>query len=228
MFCKKCGNQITPGTAFCKNCGEAVPQNNTPGMMPMPAYGGNNNGNMKNNSGNGNKQLLIIAAAAVVLLVIIIVVVVVGIMLRSNKNADKSSKNTGTVESGENSDQTVTLRSKQYEDGVETMITITLYAEDDMVRKMQYVVEYDLSDFAGEELDWMIEAVEEYFVDELQGIDGLVCKGKSSGSTYTVTMTIDCTEDEALDAINLSGLANGRDGIPLKDTQSFLKKQGFE
>ena len=128
------------------------------------------------------------------------------------------------------SESTVVLRGTDDSSGIPTTDTWTLTAKGDIVQTMKEVLELDLSDYDDETKDILISTFETTIVEAAKDIDGVTCTSQTSGSTYTIELTVDCTGSavkEAADA-KLITLDGSSDRISLKQTQASLEGQGYE
>lgn len=126
------------------------------------------------------------------------------------------------------SEQSVTLKTTQDVYGISMTDTMTLNAKGDTVQELKEVLEVDLADFSD---DQKAAVKDQYdaFVDMYNAVDGCTASGSLGDTSYTISITVDCTGN-ALNELNSQGLMaiTGNGGrISLKASQQELEKQGY-
>ena len=130
------------------------------------------------------------------------------------------------------SETTVVLKGDLTEStgGIPATDTWTLTAKGDIVQTVKEVYEMDFSDFDQETIDLAVSMFDEMILEPAQGIKGVSCTSKMNGSTYVITLTIECKGSTIKDAANAGILTvdGGTDAISLKQTQASLEQQGYK
>lgn len=130
------------------------------------------------------------------------------------------------------SEQSVTLQFTDTQLITSTQ-TITLYAKDDTMQKIEAYndIELNLSDVS--DASYVALANERYIaaidqlnamVDVYNAIDGCVASAREVGTSYRLTLTVDCTND-ALSVLSAHGLMEMEDS--LKANQERMENDGY-
>lgn len=127
-------------------------------------------------------------------------------------------------------EQTVTLQADLSEGGMSLTDTMVLKAQGDTVQELKEIMVLDISDYDNETKDYLIEVLNSSYVVPAQDIDGVTCTDNTTDSTYTIELTVDCTNSDAIKNAVAAGLLtiDGSAGrISLKATQSGLEAGGY-
>lgn len=129
-------------------------------------------------------------------------------------------------------EKTVVLRGDVTDDmgGIPTTDTWTLTAKGDVVQTMKEVFELDLSEYDDETRDYFTSMLDSLILEPAEGIEGVECTSKMTGTTYLVELTVDCTGSAVKEAAEAGILTvdGNADTISLKQTQASLEQQGYE
>ena len=129
-------------------------------------------------------------------------------------------------------EKTVVLQGDMTEEtgGIPTTDTWTLTAKGDIIQKITEVYEMDFSDYDEEMIAMATSMFDSLIMEPAQGIEGVECTSAMNGSTYVITMTIDCTGDALKQAAEAELLTvdGNTDAISLKQTQESLEGQGYK
>lgn len=114
--------------------------------------------------------------------------------------------------------------------GIPATDTWTLTAKGDIVQTVKEVYEMDFSDFDQETIDLAVSMFDSMILEPAQGIKGVSCTSKMNGSTYVITLTIECKGNTIKEAANAGILSvdGSADAISLKQTQASLEQQGYK
>ena len=127
---------------------------------------------------------------------------------------------------------TVVLRGDMTEStgGIPATDTWTLTAKGDIVQKVKEVYEMDFSDYDQETIDLAVSMFDSIILEPAQGIKGVECTSKMNGSTYVITLIIDCKGSTVKDAAaaGILTVENNAEAISLKQTQASLEQQGYK
>lgn len=129
-------------------------------------------------------------------------------------------------------EQTVTMRADLSESGMAMTDTMVLNAKGDTVQELKEIMVLDLSTYDDETKDYLISFLNASYVVPAQAINGVTCTDSTTDSSYTIELTIDCTNSDAIkeaanaDILDVSDTNAGR--ISLKATQSGLEAAGYK
>lgn len=113
-------------------------------------------------------------------------------------------------------------------DGTDTM---TLNAKGDTVQQLTETLVINLADYDDDTKAYVISTFNELIVVPAQSISGVTCKDTSTDSSYTIELTVDCTNNNAIKdaaAAGLIQLDGNASKISLKATQSGLQSAGYK
>ena len=128
-------------------------------------------------------------------------------------------------------EQTVTLSADlSQQAGMGMTDTMTLTAKGDTLQQLKEVMVIDLSDYDDDTKDLLISTLNESYVVPAEGIDGVTCKDTTTDSSYTIELTIDCTNSDAVKSAADAGIIaiDGNAGrLSFKTTQEGLESSGY-
>lgn len=128
-------------------------------------------------------------------------------------------------------EQTVTLQADLSESGMTMTDTMVLNAKGDTVQELKEILVLDISTYDDETKDYLISILNASYVVPAQTINGVTCTDSTTDSSYTIELTIDCTNSSAIQEAASAGLLDVSDTsasrISLKATQSGLESSGY-
>lgn len=128
-------------------------------------------------------------------------------------------------------EQTLTMQADLSDSGMTMTDTMVLKAKGDTVQELKEIVVLDISTYDEETKDYLISILNASYVVPAQSINGVTCSDTTTDSSYTIELTVDCTNSDAIKDAAAAGLLtidNASAGrISLKATQSGLEAAGY-
>ena len=128
-------------------------------------------------------------------------------------------------------EQTVTLQADLSESGMSMTDTMVLNAKGDTVQELKEIMVLDISTYDEETKDYLISLLNESYVVPAHAINGVTCTDSTTDSSYTIELTVDCTNSSAIKEAAAAGILDVSDTsagrISLKATQSGLEANGY-
>ena len=128
-------------------------------------------------------------------------------------------------------EQTLTMQADLSDSGMTMTDTMVLKAKGDTVQELKEIVVLDISTYDEETKDYLISILNASYVVPAQSINGVTCTDTTTDSSYTIELTVDCTNSDAIKDAAAAGLLtidNASAGrISLKATQSGLEAAGY-
>ena len=124
--------------------------------------------------------------------------------------------------------QTATYSLETEQSGIQMKETMTLEAEGDKIVKITDKLEMDFAAFDDSTIEQLKGAYDE-IVEQCNSVEGANCKSDFSGSTYTMTLTVDVKSGAAneLSDLGLLQVTGDSDSLSLKATEEGLAGNGY-
>ena len=126
-------------------------------------------------------------------------------------------------------EQTVTYRLETEQSGIEMVELMTFEAEGDKIVKITDKLEMDFSGFDDATVE-QLRATFDEMTEQGNSVDGASCKSDFSGSTYTMTLTVDVESGAAVELGDMGLLqitGDVENGLSLKNTEEQLASSGY-
>ena len=126
-------------------------------------------------------------------------------------------------------EQSVTYRMETEQSGIAMVELMTFEAEGDKIVKITDKLEMDFSGFDDATVEQLKTAFDE-MTAQGNSVDGASCESSFSGTTYTMTLTVDVESGAAAELGDMGLLqitGDAENGLSLKNTEEQLASNGY-